>query len=237
MNDPQIRWHIFADSKILAESATQSIVEQSEQAILERDAFLIVLAGGSTPAAIYSLLSRSDCNWEKWHIYFGDERCLPPGAADRNDSMARKLWLDHVGIPAEQIHPIPAESGPEAGAEAYAETLASVGEFDLTLLGMGEDGHTASLFPGHPTGAGPQSPDVLAVNDAPKPPPQRISLSANRLARSRNVKVLVTGEGKRDAVQSLQNGDDIPIQAVCSPCGLDLLLDQAADPSPTGGNK
>lgn len=234
MRDPQIRWHIFTDSVKLAEAVTKSIVEQSEHAIRERDAFLMVLAGGSTPAAIYRLLSRNDCNWEKWHIYFGDERCLPLGTVDRNDSMARDLWLDHVEIPTEQIHPIPAELGPQAGSEAYAEILAGVGDFDLTLLGMGEDGHTASLFPGNPTGAGPQSPDALGVRDAPKPPPQRISLSANRLARSRNVKVLITGAGKREAVMRLRAGDDIPIRAVCPPGGLDLLLDQAAAPSVPG---
>jgi len=231
LRDPQIRWHIYADSVKLAEAVTRSTVEQSEHAIRERGAFLMVLAGGSTPAAIYSLLSRTDCNWEKWHIYFGDERCLPRGSADRNDSMARELWLDRVGIPADQIHPIPAELGAQAGAEAYAETLAGVGEFDLTLLGMGEDGHTASLFPGDPAGASPQAPDALAVSDAPKPPPQRISLSANRLARSGNVKVLVTGAGKKEAVMRLRAGDDIPIRAVCPPGGLDLLLDQAAAPT------
>jgi 6-phosphogluconolactonase len=234
LRDPQIRWHIYADSVKLAEAVTGIIVKQSEHAIRERDAFLMVLAGGSTPAAIYKLLSRTDCTWEKWHIYFGDERCLPRGSTDRNDSMASDLWLDHVGIPAEQIHRIPAELGAQAGAEAYAETLAGVGDFDLTLLGMGEDGHTASLFPGDPAGASPQAPDALAVSDAPKPPPQRISLSAHRLAQSRNVKVLVTGAGKRNAVKRLQNGDDIPIRAVCPPRGLDLLLDQAAAPPAQG---
>lgn len=237
MNDSQIRRHIFADSGKLADAAARGIVEQSEKAIRERGAFLIVLAGGSTPAAIYRLLSRADCDWQKWHVYFGDERCVPRGAEDRNDSMARDLWLDHVDIPPEQIHPMPAELGAREGAAAYAEILAGVGDFDLTLLGMGEDGHTASLFPGDPTGAGPQAPDVLAVMNAPKPPPERISLSANRLNRSKAVKVLITGAGKREAVAGLRRGDDIPIRAIAPTAGLDLLLDETAaatDPGEPG---
>ena len=228
MNDSQIRWHVHADSTKLAEAVTQCIIEQAERAISARGAFLIVLAGGSTPAAVYSLLAQIACEWKKWHVYFGDERCVPRGAEDRNDSMARGLWLDHVDIPAEQIHPIPAELGARAGAESYAETLAGVGDFDLTLLGMGEDGHTASLFPGDPTGAGLQAPDVLAVTGAPKPPPERISLSANRLSRSKAVKVLVTGAGKREAVAGLRRGDDIPIRTIAPAAGLDVLLDEAA---------
>ena len=107
-------------------------------------------------------------------------------------------------------------------------------EFDLTLLGMGEDGHTASLFPGDPTGAGPQAPDALAVMNAPKPPPERISLSANRLNRSKAVKVLITGAGKREAVAGLRRGDDIPIRAIAPTAGLDLLLDEAAAASDSG---
>ena len=228
MNDTQIKWTVYNDSGELAGAVTQSIIELAEQAIRERDAFLIVLAGGSTPAAIYRLLSRAACDWKKWHVYFGDERCVPRGAEDRNDSMARDLWLDHVDIPTEQIHPIPAELGARAGADSYAETLAGVGDFDLTLLGMGEDGHTASLFPGDPAGAGLQAADVLAVMGAPKPPPERISLSANRLSRSKAVKVLVTGAGKREAVAGLRRGDDIPICTIAPAAGLDVLLDEAA---------
>ena len=231
MKKSPIRWRIHDDSGKLEEAVTHSIVEQSKQAIKERDAFLIVLAGGSTPAAIYRLLARSDCDWQKWHVYFGDERCVPSGAEDRNDSMARDLWLDHVDIPPEQIHPIPAELGAREGAADYAETLAGVGDFDLTLLGMGEDGHTASLFPGHPTGADQDAPDVLAVSGAPKPPPQRISLSANRLAQSMTVKVLVTGAGKGDAVTRLKRGENIPLAAVSPPGGLEIYLDRSAAPN------
>jgi 6-phosphogluconolactonase len=228
MKEPLLKWHVFADARKMAEAVAGNTLKLAEHAISERGRFTIVLAGGSTPAAIYSLLSRADCEWKKWHVYFGDERCVPRGAEDRNDSMAHGLWLDHVDIPAEQIHPIPAELGARAGAESYAKTLNSVGDFDLTLLGMGEDGHTASLFPGHPAGADPHSPDVLAVENAPKPPPDRISLSANRLSRSKAVKVLVTGAGKREAVAGLRRGDDIPIRAIAPAAGLDVLLDEAA---------
>lgn len=134
--------------------------------------------------------------------------------------MAREAWLNHVSVPEEQIHDIPAELGPVEGAKAYAETLKGVGEFDLVLLGLGEDGHTASLFPGH---VWDDSVDAFPVFNSPKPPAERISISARRLSLAREVIFLVTGAGKQDAVDDWRKGVDIPATAIKPANGVDVF--------------
>jgi 6-phosphogluconolactonase len=141
--------------------------------------------------------------------------------------MAAEVWLAHVPIPPLQLHTIPAESGALRAAEMYTETLRDIGEFDLVVLGLGEDGHTASLFPGHELGAAVGSPDALAVFDAPKPPAQRVSLSAARLTRARRVIFLVSGESKRRAVAEWRSGKDIPTRAIAPAAGVDVQVEAA----------
>jgi 6-phosphogluconolactonase len=221
------RWHVLTAADALERTATEKILRAAQQAIARSGAFHIVLAGGSTPRRIYSALRRSDADWSRWHIWFGDERCLPPVAADRNSRMAADAWLDHVPIPPAQVHAIPAELGATAAAAAYARTLAGRDDFDLVLLGLGEDGHTASLFPGHDMGATTAAPDALAVFDAPKPPPERVSLSARRLSATRELLFLVSGEGKRQAVADWRAGVAIPAAAIAPAGGVDILLDFA----------
>jgi 6-phosphogluconolactonase len=221
------RWHVLAAADALERNATEKILRAAQQAIARSGAFHIVLAGGSTPRRIYSALRHSDADWSRWHIWFGDERCLPPAAADRNSRMAADAWLDHVPIPPAQVHAIPAELGATAAAAAYARTLAGRDDFDLVLLGLGEDGHTASLFPGHDMGATTAAPDALAVFDAPKPPPERVSLSARRLSATRELFFLVSGEGKRQAVADWRAGVAIPAAAIAPAHGVDILLDFA----------
>jgi 6-phosphogluconolactonase len=125
------------------------------------------------------------------------------------------------------VHAIPAELGALEAARLYAETLRTVGGFDLVLLGLGEDGHTASLFPGHEWGTASGSPDVLAVFDAPKPPPQRVSLSAARLGRARQVMFLVGGKSKHRAVAEWRTGKNIPARAITPAAGVDVLVESA----------
>ena len=120
-------------------------------------------------------------------------------------------------------HLIPAELGSEAAARRYAGELTGVGEFDLVLLGLGADGHTASLFPGRPHD---DSADVVAVHDSPKPPSERVSLSAARLSRARQVLFLVTGQDKRAAVTAWRTGAEIPARAIRGP--VQVLLDASA---------
>jgi 6-phosphogluconolactonase len=143
--------------------------------------------------------------------------------------MAHAEWLGYASVPAHNIHPIPAESGARTAATLYARALRGIDAFDLVLLGLGEDGHTASLFPGHDWGIHADSPDVLAVTDAPKPPPERVSLSAHRLSNAQQVLFLVEGAGKRDAVAAWRRGADIPATSITPAGGVDVLLDAAAD--------
>jgi 6-phosphogluconolactonase len=139
--------------------------------------------------------------------------------------MAGEEWLTHVTVPTGQVHSIPGELGAQEAADAYASILQTVGEFDLVLLGLGEDGHTASLFPGKDWGTTPAAPDAMAVFDAPKPPPQRVTLSAARLSRARQVMFLVAGEAKHRAVAAWRAGGNIPARAITPAAGVDVLAE------------
>lgn len=219
------RWHVHPDADALARAATAAILEAARQAIARAGAFRLVLAGGGTPRRVYQALCHGAADWARWHIYFGDERCLPPRDPERNSAMAFEAWLDQVPIPSAQVHPIAAELGATLAATAYGQTLAGLGDFDLVLLGLGEDGHTASLFPGQDLGTTADAPAALPVFAAPKPPPERVSLSARRLAAARQVIFLVSGAGKKSAVAAWRAGDAIPAAAIAPANGVDVLLD------------
>ena len=169
-----------------------------------------------------------DYEWTAWHIFFGDERCLPLRDGHRNSTMACEAWLNHVPIPRTQIHVIPAQDGPERGAQAYAQLLQGVGLFDLVLRRLGEDGHSASLFPGKDWGTEPDAPDVLPIREAPKPPSERVSLSARRLSQAREIAVMVKGQDKLSALQDWQNGKKLPISAIRPEHGLDVFVSEVS---------
>lgn len=213
------RWQSFNSQAEINQATTQRILEAAKEAIAKHGSFLIVLAGGSTPKSVYELLAKADADWSKWHIYYNDDRCLPVDHADRNSLMAAKAWLDHVAIPKSQIHDIPTELGAVEGAKAYAKTLAGVRTFDLVLLGLGEDGHTASLFPGH---AVDNSADAVPVFDSPKPPAERVTISQNRLNDTYEVIFLVTGAGKQEAVDNWRKGVAIPATLIQPAAGVDV---------------
>ena len=218
------RWIGVAAGAGLRQAGYQRIIDASWRAIESRGEFVIVLSGGNTPRGIYTMLRDASTDWSKWRVYFGDERCLPPEDVERNSRMAGDAWLDHMPIPRDRVHAIPAERGAAEGALAYARALRGVGDFDLVLLGLGEDGHTASLFPGHDWGIG-AAPDTLAVLDAPKPPPARVSVSAARLSRAREILFLVEGESKRAAVSAWRAGSSIPARAIQPPAGVDVVVE------------
>ncbi len=219
-NTKQIsRWHTFQTQDEINQATLNRILAAAQQAIAERGSFSIVLAGGSTPKNVYALLKNAQADWSNWHVYHNDDRCLPVDDSERNSLMARTTWLNHVSIPARQIHDIPAELGNVEGAKAYAKTLAGVPEFDLVLLGLGEDGHTASLFPNQPVD---NSADAVPVFDAPKPPADRITVSQQRLSNTREVIFLVTGAGKQDAVNDWRNGVSIPATLIRPKNGVDV---------------
>ncbi len=214
------RWHAYASLDALQDAAAQKILQCAERAILERGRFRIALSGGNTPRAIYRMLRNAKTDWSSWEIYYGDERCLPKAHPERNSSMANETWLSHVPIPQNRIHAIAAELGPIEGARRYTEILKEVDEFDLVLLGLGEDGHTASLFPEKDWA----EQDAFPVFDSPKPPPERISLSPARLAASRSVFFLVSG-AKHQAVSNWRSGKSIPAARIAPKSGVDIFIE------------
>jgi 6-phosphogluconolactonase len=221
------RWRALSDRPALDRAVAVTILAAADRAIRARGQFHLVLAGGDTPRGAYQRLRGASAEWSVWNIYFGDERCLPVDDPARNSRMAEEAWLNHVFIPTVQLHAIPAELGAVRAAQLYGETIHAVGEFDLVLLGLGEDGHTASLFPGHEWGTAPDSQAVLAVFDAPKPPPQRVTLSAARLSCARQVLFLVSGEAKHKAVFDWRAGKNIPARAITPSAGVDVLVESA----------
>ena len=227
----ETQWHELNNAETVAQSAVHRILAKAQEAISHRGIFKLVLAGGTTPKRIYEILAEQQQQWSKWHLFIGDERCLDINDPERNSLMIKQTWLDKIDLPPhfleENFHPIKAELGPEKGAEDYAETIKSFIPFDLTLLGMGEDGHTASLFPGQQHN---ENEITHAVYDSPKPPPERVTMSKQTLAHSEQVMILITGSGKKEAVQKWQAGEVIPIAQIEAMNGVDILIDQDAMP-------
>ncbi|BAO44658.1 6-phosphogluconolactonase [Thiolapillus brandeum] len=215
---------MLADAQAVAREAVARILESASGALKARGVFRWVLAGGGTPRLAYELLVQANRDWRGWQFYLGDERCLPPDDPERNSRMLDQALFRQAAIEQEQIHMIPAQLGAETGAAVYAETIRNSLPFDLVLLGLGEDGHTASLFPGHE-----YAPDALVVpvHDAPKPPPDRISLGYGALSSARQLLFLVNGTGKHPALSAWRAGKDIPPARIAAE-DVQVLADQAA---------
>jgi 6-phosphogluconolactonase len=218
-------WQGVENEEELAFIACRSILAAAGKAIAARGRFSIVLAGGRTPEQTYHLLSEAEAAWQQWHVYFGDERCRPADDPQRNSRMAGQAWLEQVSIPAGQIHVIPAELGARAAAQAYEPLVRRALPFDLVLLGLGGDGHTASLFPDT---ALHDTPLVQPVRQAPKPPAERVTLSIAALSRSRQILVLVSGRDKAAALAAWRRGARLPISALQPQGDLTVLYDRAA---------
>ncbi len=227
MNPALLEWRVLADADAVALAAARLIIQAAAESIEQRGRFRLVLAGGRTPEAAYRLLAHQAIDWTRWECYFGDERCLPVDHAERNSQMVERALLSQIPLAPGEVHPIAAERGAEEAAAAYARIIAAAVPFDLVLLGVGEDGHTASLFPGRPL-----DPEawVIPVHDAPKPPPERVSLGLRGLQSSRHLLVLATGAGKREALRGWRAGAALPIAQVCRDQRVTLLLDEAANP-------
>jgi 6-phosphogluconolactonase len=222
---PNNRWHTLETADQVALAAYEQILKSAEQAIADHGTFKLVLAGGSTPEKVYRLLAHADADWSKWYIYYGDERCLPADHADRNSLMATSAFLEKVAIPDAQIFTIPAELGPEPAAKKYQQIVASALPFDMVLLGMGEDGHTASLFPGHQH----QEEELAhAVYNSPKPPPERVSISAKALSNTQQLIFLITGANKQEAVKNWRSGQDLPVATIAPENPIDIYIDKDA---------
>ncbi len=218
-------WTVLKDSKAVADIACDRIQRAADKAIKQRGVFRLVMAGGSTPEQTYRLLSENTNDWAHWEIYLGDERCLPENHTERNSVMIKQALTDKVPIPDKQVFPISAELGAEKAAQEYEQVLESRLPFDLVLLGMGEDGHTASLFPGQRF---PQGALVVPVYDAPKAPSNRVSLSEYSINQSRQLLVLISGVKKNKAVKQWRNGDDLPVSRFSGHENLEVLIDMVA---------
>ena len=180
----------------------------------------LVLAGGTTPGRCYQLLADLEVEWARVAVLFGDERCVPPDHPDSNYRMARETLLDRVA-PA-TVHRMPAELGPEEGAAEYSRIVETLLPLDVVILGIGEDGHTASLFPGHPVLKAKGL--VAGVRNSPKPPPERVTLTLAVLQGARQVIILATGAGKANAVAMAKRGE-VPSGMIA---GARWLIDRAA---------
>ena len=197
----------------LAREAAARVVESANRAIHMRGRFSFVLSGGSTPRRLYQLLTQSPyrqaIDWSRVHVFFADERFVPHTDSESTVHLVRETLLKGVPVPDKHFHVMPSESGtPEQCAALYERELelffdAPAPEFDLILLGMGPDGHTASLFPGHPEAAG----NVAAVYDSPKSPPIRLTLTLPAIRTAREVMFLVTGADKAETLAQVFHSD------------------------------
>lgn len=199
---------IFPSKQALIEKTLALILDSAQSAIDQRDRFTIALAGGSTPKPLYEQLAQADQAWEKWHIFWGDERFVSADHPDSNERMAREAWLNRISIPPENIHALSTGFESAAAAAEHNETvlkqfwnLASDQwpSLDFALLGMGDDGHTASLFPGT---------DALQVCDrwvtvGHKGDSQRLTLTIPILNQARTIAMLIAGANKNSILKEI----------------------------------
>jgi 6-phosphogluconolactonase len=200
---------VFDSAEQVALEAAQYIAQRINYFVEQNTICHVVLPGGTTPQRCLEHLSAIDLPWGNIHWYPGDERCYPQGHADRNDTMILNTLFTDASHVVENFHPMPAELGAERGAERYCEQLDSIGLFDLVVLGMGEDGHTASLFPGND--ALKKQASAVPVFNSPKPPSDRVSISLKMLKQASERVVIATGENKREAFNRLSNGEQLPV--------------------------
>jgi 6-phosphogluconolactonase len=211
-----------ADAEEVATRAADAIAVAIAAARATRGEAHLCLCGGSTPRRCYQLLGPLLDSWEDIHLWYGDERCVPPDDPESNARLVR----ESLAAPGAVEHRIPGELGPERAAAAYAAELGDT-VMDVAMCGLGPDGHTASLFPGHPLldATGP----TAGLSDSPKPPPERVTLTLPALNASRRLLALVTGADKADAPARVLAGPDRGTPAsLLDGDKLDVVADAAA---------
>lgn len=242
---------VFPDSETLVEAAGRRLVETIRAAVAARGRALVVLTGGGNGIGLLKYLraQAGQIDWPKVHLFWGDERYVPLADGERNEKQAREALLDHVDIPSSNVHPMAASDGEfgsdlAAAALAYEQLLAANAEpgepvpnFDVHLLGMGPEGHINSLFPD--TAAVRETTRmVVSVDDSPKPPPQRITLTIPAIRRSREVWLLVSGAAKGEAAAAAIGGAEPAVIPAAGAVGLEttlwLLDEDAAAKLPAG---
>jgi 6-phosphogluconolactonase len=202
--EPVGRVSVLADPESHSRAAAERMAATLSEAVDAHDRCDLALAGGTTPKRAYELLAGRRLPWSRVHVWFGDERCVPPDHPESNYALARESLLDRVAIPAANVHRMEAERRDrDAAARDYERQLPE--ELDLLLLGIGPDGHTASLFPGHPAVEEERRRVVHVV--APKPPPERLTITPPVIRAARETLVLVSGSDKAAAVAHALEGD------------------------------
>lgn len=246
MPEPEIAVH--TDAEVLASAVAARLVTRLIDLQAAGTVPRIVLTGGGVGIALLARLAempaRRAVDWGEVEIFWGDERFVPPDDAERNDRQARDALLDHVGVDPARVHPIGADTGAgpcgaERAATDYADLLAGlcrpgdeggVPSFDVTLVGMGEEGHTLSVFPDSPA-AHEDTRTVVPVYDCPKPPPTRVSLTLPAVRHSREIWVVAAGGAKAPVVAKALTGaaeTDVPVAGVRGREHTRWLLDRAA---------
>ena len=204
------KWSVFSEFDDASKAAADFIAERIEDSIRKRGVCHVILPGGNTPSRCLAYLASKKLPWNQVHWYPGDERCYPAGHAERNDVMLEmNLWSK---IAVTHIHRIPAEFGAEKAASDYGEIISTVGIFDIAFLGMGEDGHTASLFPDNEALHDPRP--VVPVHNSPKPPPDRVSFGMDTLRKASCRIVLTGGSEKSDVIAQIKEGKLLPINCL-----------------------
>lgn len=231
--------HTYPDGDSLALAAADHFTDQAVTAISSRSRFAVALSGGSTPRTSYGLLASDSylpkVDWRRVHLFFGDERCVPPDHPESNYRMVRETLVDHIPIPGENVHRIQGEIEPEEAADDYEKTMRSFfgsnSSFDLVLLGMGIDGHTASLFPG--TGAIREHDRWVVAHHIQNLGVWRISLTPAIINGAETVTFIVSGKNKAEMAKRVLEGPldpkDLPAQIIRPARGkLYWLLDAEA---------
>lgn len=198
-----MRCQVFAHTYDVAAELVRDTSARASAAIAARGRFTLALTGGSAAERLYPVLAQAPLAWERVHVLFGDERCVPHDHADSNFRAAERALLARVSIPASQVHRIHGELPPDDAAAVYERTLRSFddGVLDMVHLGMGPDGHVCSLFPDHAL-LREQHKLVAALTDSPKPPSSRVTLTLPALLRARAAQFLVFGENKAAAASA-----------------------------------
>ena len=241
----------YPDTDMLSRDAAQYVVRLAAESIAMHGRFTIALSGGTTPQKLYALLGNepycSQIDWTRVEIFWSDERCVPLDSEDSNYLLAHRVLQSKIPITTSQIHPMPAnEADRDAASAAYTEEMrhvfatSGVPNFDLIQLGMGPEGHTASLFP-QQASLREQQRLVMPVI-VPKPPPPRLTFTPPVLNAARHILFLVTGSEKADAIRAILEGeynpDEYPAQIVRPTHGeVVWMLDQGAASKLTKGKK
>jgi 6-phosphogluconolactonase len=233
---------IFADAAALARAAVSRWLALAETAVAARGRFSVALSGGSTPRALFELLGQppfAAALWAQTHVFWSDERLVPPDDPGSNYRQAQDLLLSRAPLPAANVHRVHGELNPQAAAEAYTKQLHAFAagrgwpRFDLVLLGLGSDGHTASLFPGEPDPAEQRVPVLAVTADYQDRPARRVTFTPLLINAARHVLFLVSGADKANALAATLRGPHdparYPAQRIRPVDGaLTWLVDQAA---------